>query len=503
VEPLRRVEKKNNRDGQVREVGEGWRSIGGPEEDAAGNGRRGCSPNCSSRDCPPSDALSESLSGPIALRRARRQQEREAPSLPGLRVPRHGSQEIHRFSPQRIQSLPFGPHTHPELPLPIVQRGGPLPLTACFTEISNPKIFWLTRTRAYSRLPILALEEPSPFLSRATHTRAPEVLLGYSTGVDMWSVGCIFVVAVVNIGRAKKSPYAVRDLKPSNLLLNGNCDPKRCDLRVGRMRVHSDGINGAESVISRERACAAAGITNGGKEFDYGYYAVEVVRKETTMFVKAVGNVIADDRGGNSLELAFASLCRDSVTYWFCGKEEKKYDIEALAIKRQDGDTEAQTVKEEKCTVGTGDVGIRSGSEEEVVTYRGFIRMSDSGSAGRSIDIDVPKLESNYIRSLSTIVWAVHQRSTGTENVGELVGLVRNESSGAELELYIYGQLPTEADLECMNENAKRYSEQVPGHKRQLFSERFPHAHPAAVDLVEKMLTFDPRQRRCRHLVRF
>ncbi|KAF9599631.1 hypothetical protein IFM89_001373 [Coptis chinensis] len=39
------------------------------------------------------------------------------------------------------------------------------------------------------------------------------------------------------------------------------------------------------------------------------------------------------------------------------------------------------------------------------------------------------------------------------------------------------------------------YKRQVPGHKWQLFTERFPHVRPAAVDLVEKMLTFDPRQR--------
>ncbi|KAF5175047.1 Mitogen-activated protein kinase [Thalictrum thalictroides] len=54
---------------------------------------------------------------------------------------------------------------------------------------------------------------------------------------------------------------------------------------------------------------------------------------------------------------------------------------------------------------------------------------------------------------------------------------------------------PTEADLECMNENAKRYIRQLPRHNRQSFTERFPHVHHAAVDLVEKMLTFDPRQR--------
>nr|DAD38500.1 TPA_asm: hypothetical protein HUJ06_009141 [Nelumbo nucifera] len=54
---------------------------------------------------------------------------------------------------------------------------------------------------------------------------------------------------------------------------------------------------------------------------------------------------------------------------------------------------------------------------------------------------------------------------------------------------------PTEADLGFVSENAKRYIRQLPCHIRQSFTEKFPHVHPAAIDLVEKMLTFDPRQR--------
>jgi mitogen-activated protein kinase 6 len=54
---------------------------------------------------------------------------------------------------------------------------------------------------------------------------------------------------------------------------------------------------------------------------------------------------------------------------------------------------------------------------------------------------------------------------------------------------------PSEADFGFLNENAKRYIRQLPLHRRQSFTEKFPHVHPAAIDLVEKMLTFDPRQR--------
>lgn len=54
---------------------------------------------------------------------------------------------------------------------------------------------------------------------------------------------------------------------------------------------------------------------------------------------------------------------------------------------------------------------------------------------------------------------------------------------------------PSEADLGFLNENAKRYIRQLPLYRRQSFQEKFPHVHPAAIDLVERMLTFDPRQR--------
>lgn len=54
---------------------------------------------------------------------------------------------------------------------------------------------------------------------------------------------------------------------------------------------------------------------------------------------------------------------------------------------------------------------------------------------------------------------------------------------------------PSEAELGLLNENAKRYIRQLPPYRRQSFTEKFPQVHPLAIDLVEKMLTFDPRQR--------
>ncbi|KAE8728108.1 Mitogen-activated protein kinase-like protein D5 [Hibiscus syriacus] len=54
---------------------------------------------------------------------------------------------------------------------------------------------------------------------------------------------------------------------------------------------------------------------------------------------------------------------------------------------------------------------------------------------------------------------------------------------------------PSEAEMDFLNEKAKRYIHQLPVHRRQTLTEKFPNVNPLAVDLVEKMLTFDPRQR--------
>ncbi|KAI8567107.1 hypothetical protein RHMOL_Rhmol02G0095500 [Rhododendron molle] len=54
---------------------------------------------------------------------------------------------------------------------------------------------------------------------------------------------------------------------------------------------------------------------------------------------------------------------------------------------------------------------------------------------------------------------------------------------------------PSETEVEFLNENAKRYLKQLQPYRRQSFTEKFPQVNPAAIDLIEKMLTFDPRQR--------
>ncbi|KAF3783691.1 Mitogen-activated kinase-like protein [Nymphaea thermarum] len=54
---------------------------------------------------------------------------------------------------------------------------------------------------------------------------------------------------------------------------------------------------------------------------------------------------------------------------------------------------------------------------------------------------------------------------------------------------------PTDNDLGFVSENARRYIQQLPRHARQSFTQKFSHVHPLAIDLVERMLTFDPRQR--------
>ncbi|KAM5583919.1 hypothetical protein ABKV19_003677 [Rosa sericea] len=55
---------------------------------------------------------------------------------------------------------------------------------------------------------------------------------------------------------------------------------------------------------------------------------------------------------------------------------------------------------------------------------------------------------------------------------------------------------PTESDLGFVrNEDARRYIRQLPQHPRQQMVNLFPHVHPLAIDLVDRMLTFDPTKR--------
>lgn len=55
---------------------------------------------------------------------------------------------------------------------------------------------------------------------------------------------------------------------------------------------------------------------------------------------------------------------------------------------------------------------------------------------------------------------------------------------------------PSESDLGFIrNEDSKRYLRQLPPHPRQPLATVFPHVHPLAIDLVDKMLTFDPTKR--------
>ncbi|CAG7903018.1 unnamed protein product [Brassica rapa] len=54
---------------------------------------------------------------------------------------------------------------------------------------------------------------------------------------------------------------------------------------------------------------------------------------------------------------------------------------------------------------------------------------------------------------------------------------------------------PTEYDIGSLNDSAKQYLRQLPWFARQSFYLKFPNVPYSAIDLVEKMLKFDPRQR--------
>lgn len=55
---------------------------------------------------------------------------------------------------------------------------------------------------------------------------------------------------------------------------------------------------------------------------------------------------------------------------------------------------------------------------------------------------------------------------------------------------------PTDADVGLVkNDDARRYIRQLPQYPRQPLNRVFPHVHPLAIDLVDKMLTIDPTRR--------
>ncbi|KZV35127.1 hypothetical protein F511_20220 [Dorcoceras hygrometricum] len=70
----------------------------------------------------------------------------------------------------------------------------------------------------------------------------------------------------------------------------------------------------------------------------------------------------------------------------------------------------------------------------------------------------------------------------------------RDEMHQLSLLLELLGT-PSEADLESLHENGKKYIRQLRPYKRQSLGEVFPHVTPLALDLVEKMLAFNPRRR--------
>ncbi|CAA7019080.1 unnamed protein product [Microthlaspi erraticum] len=69
-----------------------------------------------------------------------------------------------------------------------------------------------------------------------------------------------------------------------------------------------------------------------------------------------------------------------------------------------------------------------------------------------------------------------------------------NHTQQFDLVMELIGS-PSEEDLGSFNENAKRFLRWLPWLPRQSFSEKFPNVHPLAIDLMEKILKFDPRKR--------
>jgi hypothetical protein len=55
---------------------------------------------------------------------------------------------------------------------------------------------------------------------------------------------------------------------------------------------------------------------------------------------------------------------------------------------------------------------------------------------------------------------------------------------------------PTDEELSFIrNEDARRYMRHLPQFPRRPFASLFPKVHPVALDLIQRMLTFNPLQR--------
>ena len=56
--------------------------------------------------------------------------------------------------------------------------------------------------------------------------------------------------------------------------------------------------------------------------------------------------------------------------------------------------------------------------------------------------------------------------------------------------------MPNDSDLEFVkSENARRYLRQLPKYEKKPLQEKYPKLSPLAVDLIDKMLTFDATKR--------
>ncbi|KAG2622732.1 hypothetical protein PVAP13_3KG007600 [Panicum virgatum] len=158
------------------------------------------------RDLPPQPPLPLHLRRPPPRRRAGRQ-ERQAHPLPRLRVPRHRPQEVPQRLPQGAQPQAAPPAPSQEFFVSVMQRR----VAHChghgvLRRDLKPQNLLVDKEKGILKIADLGLGRAFTVPMKSyTHEivtlwyRAPEVLLGathYSTGVDMWSVGCIFAEMV-------------------------------------------------------------------------------------------------------------------------------------------------------------------------------------------------------------------------------------------------------------------------------------------------------------------
>ncbi|GKU96785.1 hypothetical protein SLEP1_g9979 [Rubroshorea leprosula] len=261
-----------------------------------------------------------------------------------------------------------------------------------------------------------------------------------------------------------------RDLKPSNLLLNANCDLKIGDFGLARTTSETDFMT--EYVVTR------------------WYRAPELLLNcseyTAAIDIWSVGCILGEIMTRQPLFPGrdYVHQLR-LITEYFLYQVLRglKYVHSANVLHRDL--KPSNLLLNANCDLKIGDFGLaRTTSETDFMTeyvvtrwYRAPELLLNCSEYTAAIDIWSVGCILGEIMTRQPLFPGrdyVHQLRLITELIGS----------------------PDDSSLGFLrSDNARRYVRQLPQYPRQQFSARFPNMSPSALDLLEKMLVFDPNQR--------